>query len=67
MVSDYASGPCDSLAYPGPEVIYRMEVGAVNDITVTLSPVNPADLGVFIVSDCANTTSCVGFQDAAVA
>lgn len=68
LVSDYnntgTGGPCNTYPYPGPELIYRYDVGAGNDVTVTLTPTNPADMGVFIVSDCANTLSCVGFADA---
>ena len=68
-VSDYnnqgTGGPCATYLYPGPELIYRMDLGANNDVTVTLAPVAPADLGVFVVGDCQNTLSCVGFQDVA--
>ncbi len=68
VVSDYDSftasgGPCSTYLYPGPEVIYKMDLGDNNDVTVTLTPTDPADLGVFVVSDCADTTSCVGFAD----
>ena len=68
LVSDYnntgTGGPCNTYPYPGPELIYQYDVGAGNDVTVTLTPTNPTDMGVFIVSDCANTLSCVGFADA---
>jgi len=68
VVSDYnntgTGGPCNTYPYPGPELIYRFDVGAGNDVTVTLTPTSPADMGLFVVSDCANTLSCVGFADA---
>lgn len=68
LVSDYnnvgTGGPCNTYPYPGPELIYTFSVGAGNDVMIQLAPTNPADMGVFIVSDCANTLSCVGFADA---
>lgn len=70
VVSDYNNlgmgGPCSTYLYPGPELIYRVDLGMNNDITVTLSPDDPADLGVFVVSDCMDSLSCVGFQDVAL-
>lgn len=65
-VSDYNNGaPCNSVVngYPGPDLIYQIQVGTGNDLTFTLTPA-AADLAIFIVGDCANpAVSCVGFQD----
>ena len=45
------------------DVEARSRDAAANDVIVTLTPTAPADLGVFVVSDCATPSTCVGFQD----
>jgi hypothetical protein len=60
----YANASCAAFDYPGPDVAYRMPVGATNDITsIVLTPTAPADLGVFLISDCTSGTSCIDFDD----
>jgi hypothetical protein len=67
-VDDYNNapgGPCNSVDYPGPDLIYRYGItGATNNVSVTLDAVTAtADLALFVVSDCPNGTSCIGFED----
>lgn len=62
-VSNYQNATCNTVAYPGPELIYQIELLAGNDIEVVLSPAT-ADMGVFMVADCTTPTSCVDFHDA---
>lgn len=63
-ISVYANANCPAFDYPGPDLAYRMAVGPTNDITsIVLTPTSPADLGVFLISDCTVGTSCIDFED----
>ena len=44
-------------------MFYAIQLGATNNISATLSPVAPADLGVFFIADCADPMSCIAFGD----
>ncbi len=64
-VSDYFSASCATVdpGYPGPELIYTFSVGnPPNSANITLTP-SAADMAVFLVSDCTDTTSCLVFED----
>jgi hypothetical protein len=54
---------CQSFDYPGPELIYEMNLGDPNAVVIKLKPVAPADMGLFLLSDCMNTNSCISFFD----
>jgi len=63
-INDYANMTCNSLMYPGPELVYEILVGAGNSaITMTLTPA-AADMGIFLVGTCGVGTSCIAFNDA---
>ena len=64
VVSNYQNATCNAVAYPGPELIYEIELLTNNMITVDLTPSALVDMGVFMVSDCTTPTSCVDFHDA---
>ena len=53
----------EAVGYPGPELIYQIDLGATNQVQILLEP-QTADLGVFLLSDCGNGLSCVNFFDA---
>ena len=62
-VTDYASVECNSVLYPGPDVVYQVNIGAGNNsLNFTLTPA-AADLGIFMVSDCTMGTTCLSFRD----
>jgi hypothetical protein len=57
-------GPCNSVLYPGPDVVYQFVVAEFPaQITITLRPSAPADLALFVVTDCEVGTTCIAFQD----
>jgi len=62
-VTSYQNATCNTVPYPGPELIYQIQLFANNNITVQLTPAS-ADMGVFMVADCTTPTSCVDFHDA---
>jgi hypothetical protein len=62
-ISDYANATCNSVMYPGPELVYEIQVASGNtDITMTLTPA-AADLGIFLLGTCGVGTSCIAFND----
>ena len=67
VVSEYNNyrdgGNCNTVEYPGPELTYQFTVELGNDITVTLDPEEPADLGLMVLSDCEDPQTCVDFWD----
>lgn len=63
VVNDYFNAVCNSVLYPGPELIYAIDLGASNQVQITLTPTAPADLALFVVDDCDTPTTCVGFLD----
>jgi hypothetical protein len=64
VVSNYQNATCLTVPYPGPELIYQIELFANNAIQVNLTPSALVDMGVFMVADCTTPTSCVDFHDA---
>jgi hypothetical protein len=67
-VRDYnnfdTTGLCNHTgAYEGPELIYEIALSSGNDITLTLSPNAASDMALFLVSDCTDPKSCVGWAD----
>lgn len=63
VVTSYQNATCLTVPYPGPELIYQVELFANNAITVDLAPTALVDLGVFMVQDCTTPNSCVDFDD----
>jgi len=63
-VEDYWTGApnCETYPYPGPELLYQIDFGAMNEVQVLLEP-QTADLGVFLLTDCGNGLSCHTFFD----
>ena len=62
-ISVYNNAVCNAFDYPGPEKLYEVSLGAGNDILAILTPEIPADLGIFMVNNCSDGTSCVAFND----
>jgi len=63
VVTDYFSANCNTFDYPGPELIYQIELGDANEVQIKLKPA-AADMGLFLLNDCTDGNSCVGFMDA---
>lgn len=64
-LEDYWTGApnCETYPYPGPELLYQIDLGTANEVQILLEP-QTADLGVFLLSDCTSGLSCVTFFDA---
>ena len=62
-VTSYASNTCNSPTYPGPEILYTF-TGEASLADLELTPLGLADLGLFLVRNCASPTTCVDFHDA---
>ena len=58
-----SGGPCNTVQYPGPDVVYRFVVEDGAQITATLTPTAPADMAIIVATDCDNPMSCIDFED----
>ncbi len=65
-ILDYGNPPlCNPTpSYKGPELIYRVELASATAFTARLTPAGEVDLALFLVSDCADPTTCVLWGDA---
>jgi hypothetical protein len=61
-VQDYTSCTLDQ--YPGPDVVYQMNLGASNNVGFSLDLAGSAgDLALFVISTCGNGSTCLSFAD----
>ncbi|MBI4915934.1 MAG: hypothetical protein HY825_08800 [Acidobacteria bacterium] len=56
------TGTCTlaSIPYPGPDVVYQMNLGGVNDVAFSMDvTASTGDLALFVLSACGNGTTCI--------